>query len=140
MKRFICIVCLCSIFLGFTRPTTGNLTVLVSNIDEVKGYIQVGLFKDDDNFPTPGKELKLVRFKVTSTKMRYTFKNLEHGDYAVAVYHDKNGDKKCNRNFFGVPTERYGFSRNFKPFLSAPGFDDARVQLSKDVSISIKLI
>ena len=118
----------------------GNLTVVVSNISAVKGHMQLGLFNKSENFPKPGKEYKVVRFKVTSKKMKYTFKGLKQGDYALAIYHDKNSDKECNRNFIGIPTEDYGFSNNIKPVLSAPSFKDTKVNLKEKLSILIKLL
>lgn len=122
------------------QAQTGDLTVLVGNITEVKGHVQLGLFNKKKGFAVPGNEIKIVRFKVTSKKMKYTFKDLTPGDYALAIYHDANSDKKCNRNLLGIPTEKYGFSNNVKPFLSAPSFEDTKVKLDENKSIMIKLL
>ena len=138
IKSLLTILLIFTWFSGQTQ--TGNLTVTVTNIASIKGHIHLGLFNNATNFPTPGKELKVIRFKVTAKNMKYTFKGLAPGDYALAIYHDENSDKKCNLNLIGIPTEHYGFSKNFKPFLSAPGFSDAKVNLSESLSILIKLL
>jgi len=70
----------------------------------------------------------------------YTFKDLPDGEYAVAIFHDKNSDKICNTNFLGIPKEGYGFSKNFKPRLSSPSFNDCKIDLNSNMSITIKLI
>ena len=54
--------------------------------------------------------------------MRVTFKSLSPGNYAIAVLHDENNDRQANRNFLGLPTEGFGFSRNPAIGVSAPGF------------------
>ena len=46
--------------------------------------------------------------------------NLEPGDYAVAIYHDENGNGQLDKRLFGIPKEPYGFSNNYRPRLSAP--------------------
>ncbi|MCW5749947.1 MAG: DUF2141 domain-containing protein [Alphaproteobacteria bacterium] len=43
------------------------------------------------------------------------------GIYAIAIYHDENGDRRLNRNLFGLPTEGYGFSNDAAPSLVPPG-------------------
>src|SRR3546814_1591535 len=37
------------------------------------------------------------------------------GRYSVALYHDENGNKEFDKDFLGIPSEGYGFSKN-------PGF------------------
>jgi len=67
-------------------------------------------------------------------------KDLPKGEYAIAIMHDKNTDKICNTNFFGIPTEGYGFSRNYRPKLSAPTFDDCKIDVNSNLSITIEMI
>lgn len=119
---------------------TGTLTVEITNIKNTKGMIQIGLYKKPENFPSPTKQYKVKRIKPTGKTLKYEFKGLPLGKYALGIYHDENGDKKCNRNLIGIPTEAYAFSRNFRPGMSAPKFSDCSVTLTKTKSISIKLV
>ena len=116
-----------------------DLTVKIPNIPFLKGHMQIGLYNNSKDFPKVGKEYKRFYFKVTNWKMSYTIKNLAKGKYAVAIFYDKNSDKVCNRNFVGIPTEKYGFSNDVKPVLSAPSFKDAQIILDKSKTIQIKL-
>ena len=116
-----------------------DLTVKIPNIPCLKGHMQIGLYNNSKDFPKVGKEHKRFYFKVTNWKMTYTIKNLPKGKYAVAIFYDKNSDKVCNRNFVGIPSEKYGFSNGIKPVLSAPSFKDAQIILNKDLVIEIKL-
>ncbi len=116
-----------------------KLTVKITNIGAVKGEIEIGFYNNPDTFPDEGGQYKKMRVKVTSKVMKITVE-LPKGIWAVAVYHDENNDKKINKNFFGIPKERYGFSNNVKPVLSAPSFNKAKFKLYRDKTITINLI
>jgi len=116
------------------------LTVEITNIKNTRGVVQIGLYKRAENFPKPGKQYKMKRIKPKGKTLKYQFSGLKPGKYAVAIYHDENGDKVCNRNLIGVPTEAYAFSRNFRPSLSTPRFNQCYVSLKKARTISIKLV
>lgn len=51
------------------------------------------------------------------------------GVYAAEAFHDENGDRKVNRDFFGRPTEGIGFSNDAKMTFGPPSFADARFTL-----------
>jgi uncharacterized protein (DUF2141 family) len=50
------------------------------------------------------------------------------GGYAIAAYHDENGDGRLDRNGVGIPTEPYGFSNDVGR-LAPPTFAGARVSV-----------
>ena len=37
---------------------------------------------------------------------------------------------RTDSNFLGIPREPYGFSRDAKPILSKPGFDDVKFTIA----------
>lgn len=118
---------------------TCNLKISIPNINKVKGEILIGVFNNKKAFPKPDKEFKTFFFKIKNRLGSYIIKGLPEDEYAIAIYHDENSDKKCNQNFIGIPQEGYGFSKNIIPFLSAPSFEDCKILLNKDKSIVIKL-
>ena len=59
-----------------------------------------------------------------------TLTNIPPGEYGVMVYQDVNGNDRTDSNFLGIPREPYGFSRDAKPFLSKPGFDDVKFTIA----------
>lgn len=119
---------------------TADLTLKVANIEQVKGKIQVGLYDNAEDFPKGGKGYKKAEIEVDAKTVSYTFEDLPLGEYAIAVHHDLNCDKKLQRNFIGLPKESYGFSQNYKPILSVPDFEDAKFCFDSDKKISIDLI
>lgn len=117
-----------------------DLKVEIENIKSSKGQVTIGVFNSANGFLVDGKQYKTKTVKLNGNTANFEFKDLPKGNYAVAVYHDKNSDKKFNTNMFGLPKEAYGFSTNFKPSLSKPKFSDIQFVLNDDKTIKIDLI
>lgn len=128
--------------LGLTSTTTStcSITVKVVGIQNKDGVIEIGLYNTPSKFPTPGKTFKKGRPSISGKEVTYTFENLAKGDYALAIYHDENNDKVCNRNFFGIPTEAYAFSNNYRPILSIPKFSSCSFSVDGKKHVTILLI
>lgn len=91
----------------------GNLTVQADGLRSQRGQLCVRLFGNSRGFPDGSASgVKGQCYKISENPMVLTFNNLTSGNYAVAVFHDTNGDGKLNRNSLGMPTEGYGFSNN----------------------------
>lgn len=56
--------------------------------------------------------------------------DLKPGDYSFVAYFDENGDGKLNRSAIGRPKEPYIFSKNVKPKLRKPTFDETKVSVA----------
>lgn len=121
-------------------PQTYDLSVTITGLKSTDGEIQIGLYNNKESFPHIDEQYKLFYFSVKEFSGIYTIKDLPEGEYAVAIFHDKNSDKICNTNFLGVPKEGFGFSKNFKPRLTSPDFEDCKIYLNSNESITIKLI
>ena len=99
---------------------TYDLSVAITGLKSTDGGIQIGLYNNKESFPHIDEQYKLFYLDANEFSGIYTIKDLPEGEYAVAIFHDKNSDKICNTNFLGIPKEGYGFSNNFKPRLSSP--------------------
>lgn len=117
-----------------------ELTINISNIEKVKGEIRIGVFNKKEGFLKEGNAIKEYVIAVDETSEQIIVKDLPKGEYAVSLYHDANSDEECNRNFFGIPKEGYGFSNNIKPKLSAPKYEDCKFLFQENKAITIKLI
>jgi len=49
---------------------------------------------------------------------------------AVSAYHDENDNSRLDKNSFGIPIERYGFSTNPKRGFGPPKFSEAAIELN----------
>ncbi|SRX52452.1 DUF2141 domain-containing protein [Aequorivita sp. CIP111184] len=128
-------------YLLFGSPSneTNNLTINITNIENIQGTLEIGLFNNNERFLEEGQAFKTISVKVQADSETVVIKNLPKGTYAISMYHDENADGKCNRNFLGIPTEPYGFSNNFRPKFSAPTFEDCQFAIKSNHSLKIVL-
>ena len=121
------------------RSQTADLTIQISGIEVLQGKIQIGLYDNSDDFPKESREFISLALIVDSTCLVHTIPGLPYGDYSIAIYHDINDDGKCNRNWIGIPTESFGFSKNVRVRFSAPSFEKTKFSLMGHTEIAIRL-
>jgi uncharacterized protein (DUF2141 family) len=109
-----------------TAQFKGNLIVDVNDLRDQKGSVCIKVFNGSQGFPNNNdRAVKRECVKITADMMRFTYRDLPAGNYAVAVFHDTNGDGAMQRNAAGMPTEGYGFSNNPVVKTSAPKYGQA---------------
>jgi uncharacterized protein (DUF2141 family) len=122
--------------------STTSLTVVVNGIRNQTGEICLRVYNSEKGFPDHAKsEVKSGCTKITGNSIKQVFSGLKPGNYAVAVVDDQNGDHKLNKDFFGIPEEGFGISRN--PIVSistgTPKFKNASFKVDKNTTINIFL-
>lgn len=122
-------------------PRNTSLRVKVENITAAKGRIHIGIYKDAATFPKKKLAFGGKEVPVTATgPMEIELTGLAPGRYAIAVFHDLNGNGKLDANVFGVPTEPYAFSNGAVAKWSSPGFEEAAFDLAeggKTISVAL---
>ncbi|MBD2138887.1 DUF2141 domain-containing protein [Anabaena sp. FACHB-1237] len=124
---------------AYAEETT-SLTVVVNGITNKTGEICMRVYNSETGFPFNNKsEVKSGCSKITGSSITQVFTDLKPGNYAVAVIDDQNGDHKLNKDFFGIPQEGFGISRN--PTVSiatgTPTFEKSSFKLKKNRTIQI---
>ena len=99
----------------------------------------MGLYNNSASFPKPDLEFMVISILADSSVVTFTISDLPVGEYAIALYHDINSDKICNKNWIGIPTESYGFSNNVRVIFSSPSFEKTKFSLNEDLAINVKL-
>ena len=110
---------------------TGELSVEMSNLRSHKGMVRVCLTADPTNFPACIDDAQAVTRSIPASTTSVRFDGLARGDYAVAVIHDENNNRKLD-TFAGIPREGFGFSRNPPVTFGPPRFAAARFTLNSD--------
>jgi uncharacterized protein (DUF2141 family) len=116
--------------------TPAKLTIVVKNIKAYKGSVVLAVFNSADNFFK--KPVAQQVAKAGNGTMEFSF-NLPEGEYAVAIYQDINDNKELDKGWFGIPKEPYGFSNNFRPRFSTPGFKDCKFRIAGQTTTVIIL-
>ncbi|WP_196517474.1 DUF2141 domain-containing protein [Nostoc sp. WHI] len=119
---------------------TATLSVVVNGIQHQKGEICFRVYAGEKGFPMSNtSEGKSGCAKITGSSVKKEFSGLKPGTYAIAVVDDQNGDRKLNKDFFGIPQEGFGISKN--PTVSiqtgAPKFRDASFVINKNTTVNI---
>lgn len=108
---------------------------LVLEIGEVRsdsGQLRVALYDDAATFlKDDGVKMALAQRAATG-RVTVRFAGLEPGKYAVALYHDENGNSELDANLLGIPIEGTGFSRDARATFGPPSFADAMVTVRAD--------
>lgn len=59
------------------------------------------------------------------------------GSWAVLAYQDANENGELDRNFIGIPSENYGFSRDARGKFGPPSFEDAAIQVKEEGNATV---
>ncbi len=116
--------------LGGAKPVA-PLEIEIAKLRSEKGLLRICLTSDPDNFPACVDDVGALTRSIPATQQSITFDALPVGDYAAAVIHDENRNKKLD-TMLGIPREGFGFSRNPKIGFGAPRFTAARFTIDSD--------
>jgi uncharacterized protein (DUF2141 family) len=104
------------------------------------GRMHFGLYDDARKFPKKDGRAGGFETAIAGNRAVGVFRHLKPGRYAVAVFHDENGNGTFDQGFFDFPLEDYGFSNDAAVFMSPPSFEDAAVSVpAEGIRITIRL-
>jgi uncharacterized protein (DUF2141 family) len=106
-----------TMFLGtVAQASTGDVVVHIENLRNInQGELSIAIYQKVDRVEMDFSKALLVKtIAVSQPKLTITFKQLPYGDYAVAILHDLNKDKKMQTNWIGIPSEDLAVSNNAK--------------------------
>lgn len=110
-----------------------RLELDVVKLRSEKGMLRVCLTAEPDNFPACVDDARAVTRSVPASQPAIVFDGLPPGNYAAAVIHDENSNKKLD-TMLGIPREGFGFSRNPAFSFGPPKFAAARFALGAEGS------
>jgi uncharacterized protein (DUF2141 family) len=137
---FLAIVAIISLIRTVNAESPATLTVVVNGLHHKNGQVCLRVYSSEKGFPDSNtSEVQSGCTQITGSSVKKQFSGLKPGTYAVAVVDDQNGDHKLNKDFFGIPQEGFGISKN--PTVSittgTPKFRDASFLLTKNTTINI---
>lgn len=116
-----------------------NLTVTVKNVKSADGNISVAVYDDEAGFLKFDKVFKAKSVPAKNGSTDVIIKNLPKGIYALAAFHDENGNDKLDTNMLGIPKEPLGFSKGKMKTFGPPSFDECSFKVDSDLVISIPI-
>ena len=108
------------------REGVGAITVRLRGFKSEEGVAVCALFQKDGWLQAGKGQPRKVA--IVDHRATCEFANEPYGAYAVAAFHDADGDGEFDKRL-GVPVESYCFSNRAAPKrLRPPSFDDAKFQ------------
>lgn len=117
-----------------------DITVTVSGIRNASGSVSAGIYDNASSFPKAEEAVVVVRIKARQGNVGFTIHGLAPGQYAVAAYHDENGNGRLDFDPTGAPAEGYGVSNGARNPQAPPEFAMAAFELrgqNKPVTIEL---
>ncbi len=117
---------------GAVAPGTAwatDLSVVVTGLESDGGDVHIALYDTPETFPKSRAMREEVRPRPSGRAATWRFTGLPPGRYAIATYHDANGNDEFDQGLFGIPLEDFGFSNGATAFLGPPSFADAAFDL-----------
>ena len=87
--------------------------------------VLAGIYNSREQFGSKDKFFKSVIVTATGDSVTVIIPDVPPGKYAVAAYADSNQNGKQDKNFLGVPTEKYGFSNDARAMFGPPDYSEA---------------
>jgi uncharacterized protein (DUF2141 family) len=112
------------------QPSSTWLRVAVGGVRSGSGLVTLALYGDDSGrFLAHHGSLFNARVPAHAGTTVACLFVPRPGVYAIAVYHDENGNRKLDRTGFGLPAEGFGFSNNPSTIAGLPTFSSVRLQI-----------
>jgi uncharacterized protein (DUF2141 family) len=105
-----------------------DLTLSLSSRAE-GGTLAVAVYRDADSFRRGEAAIVTRTVPRTGPVVTLTFRGLAPGRYAVAAFHDTDGNGDLTLWPVGLPREAYGFSNDARGRFGPPPFDQAAFDL-----------
>ena len=102
----------------------------MENVLPAGGVLRLGLYDaarypDDNSKPIASADVPAIAGETV-----ITLHGIAPGIYAIQTFQDVNANNKMDTSWMGLPLEPFGFSRDAKPFLSKPVFDEVKFTLA----------
>ena len=109
-----------------TSGASVTLQVRVEGFENVDGAAGIAVWNQAQGFPEDIEHAVATTYATIRDGVAMArFDQLEPGTYAITVYHDRNANRRFDKNWLGMPKEDWGVSNNVRPRLRAPRFNEA---------------
>lgn len=122
-----------------TQAPAADLTVEIRGIRSADGGVFLAVHgpQTKSTFPS-GDEVAAARHEpARAGTLRFVFDDLAPGRYALAAFHDENGNGALDTNLIGMPKEGYGFGNDASATFGPPGFEAAAVTVGDTSAVAV---
>jgi len=117
------------ILFPMTIYSQNTLTIQIGGLQNNKGKVLLVLLDKNENM------IKEFYGDIRENKCIVKIEDIKPGKYSFKYFHDENNNKKLDTNYFGIPTEGFGFSNNVKGTFGPPSFEKTIFDLKGERSL-----
>ncbi|WP_136481763.1 DUF2141 domain-containing protein [Cognatitamlana onchidii] len=111
---------------------SNTIKITITGVKNSKGQVMIGLYKSAHGFPDFDRAYKTGAVKSNLSDITFSFEGVKNGSYAIAVFQDENENDQLDKNVFGIPKEKYGFSNNKFGKTGPPKFNEVKFNVTSD--------
>lgn len=104
----------------------GKITVLVKNLRNTSGNINIALYESYKSFINKSVPYKGASVAVTDLSMKIEFDSVMPGVYSIAAFHDEDRNGVLKTNQLNIPVEGYCFSNNIIANMGPPDYNQIK--------------
>lgn len=113
-------------------PSATWINVTAEGLRSSSGLLAITLYADNPSkFLVRRGSLYVGRLDAAQGATRGCIFVPRPGVYALALYHDENGNRKFDRTGVGFPAEGFGFSNNPPTLAGLPSFRSVRLNIPR---------
>lgn len=132
MRQLINITLLIFIVSNLSSQEIVDFTINFDKLSSNSGFVMT-LVQDEKE-----QDVAKLVIPIKDNKASVTVQ-IPSGMYGISAFHDENSNQELDVNFFGAPTEAYGFSNNARGTFSKPDFKETLVKINGNQTITFKL-
>jgi len=127
------------LFIPWISLGQNQLIVEVEGVRSSDGNINIAVYNKADGFLKFENVFLSDSTKASQGKTELLIQSLPNGEYALAVFHDENGNDELDTNWLGIPREPIGFSKGHMKTFGPPSFKECSFTIASDKAIKISL-
>lgn len=109
-----------------------EITVDVMGVPSSDGMISVAVYDTEDGFLKFESAVAFDSIVANKGMTRLSIKGLPKGEYALAIFHDENGNDILDKNWLGIPKEKVAFSKSKMKTFGPPKFKECSFMVGAD--------
>ena len=133
------IITLSLLLLPLLSMAQNKVSIEVLGVPNSNGNINVALYDTSEGFLKSDKVFIAESVLATEGKTALYLDNVPDGEYAIALYHDVNGNHELDTNWLGIPKEAVGFSNAKMKTFGPPKFNECAFKLEENIRIQVTL-
>ncbi|WP_036151331.1 DUF2141 domain-containing protein [Maribacter forsetii] len=116
-----------------------NLSISIDGVISEEGNICFAVYNDEGSFLKFDKVFKSGSEKAVKGQTAFDITDLPDGEYAIAIFHDANGNENLDTNILGIPKEQIAFSKGKMKMFGPPKYKECVFTLNTNMEMNIRL-